>query len=183
MQIVKDPPCAAATALPASHVQVSKAAQALSMEINSKRQRRGLKARAVRAVVIGFPNVGKSALINRFLGKRLCDSAPKPGVTKHLRWLRIGADLDMLDAPGVAALPVLGLCAVLGSDIRGSWSAWMEMPQEGVSAGGVRCAKSGSYARSEVCCLAAVRSPGIACWAMLAEMHTCLTCPSLERPK
>lgn len=94
------------------------------MEINSKRQRRGLKARAVRAVVIGFPNVGKSALINRFLGKRLCDSAPKPGVTKHLRWLRIGADLDMLDAPGVAALPVLVLCAVLDSDSQACWSAW-----------------------------------------------------------
>ena len=108
------------------HVQASKAAQALSMEINSKRQRRGLKARAVRAVVIGFPNVGKSALINRFLGKRLCDSAPKPGVTKHLRWLRIGADLDMLDAPGVAALPVLGLCAVLGLSSQAFWSAWTE---------------------------------------------------------
>ena len=120
--------------MPVPHVQASKAAQALSMEINSKRQRRGLKARAVRAVVIGFPNVGKSALINRLLGKRLCDSAPKPGVTKHLRWLRIGADLDMLDAPGVAALPVLGLCAVLGLDIRAFWSAWM-----GSASGGGQC--------------------------------------------
>ena len=153
------------------------------MEINSKRQRRGLKARAVRAVVIGFPNVGKSALINRFLGKRLCDSAPKPGVTKHLRWLRIGADLDMLDAPGVAGLPVLAVCAVLGLNIRAFWPAWMPVPQERVSGGGIRCAMSGSDARYWVSRLAAVRNPGIACWALPAKMHTCSTCLSLERPK
>ncbi|CAK0784104.1 hypothetical protein CVIRNUC_007307 [Coccomyxa viridis] len=81
--------------------QVKKAAMEASAEINAKRKNRGLKPRPVRAVVIGFPNVGKSALINRLLNKRVCDSAPKPGVTRNLRWLRLGGDLDLLDAPGV----------------------------------------------------------------------------------
>lgn len=81
--------------------QVTKAATAISTEINSRRQARGLKPRPVRACVIGFPNVGKSALINRLLNRRLCDSAPKPGVTRDLKWLRIGGELDLLDAPGV----------------------------------------------------------------------------------
>ena len=81
-------------------MQVSKAALSLSSSINNRRKARGLQPRPVRAAVIGFPNVGKSALINRFLSRRVCESAPKPGVTKQLRWLRVGGDLDLLDAPG-----------------------------------------------------------------------------------
>ena len=81
-------------------IQVTKAALLLSKSINDRRKARGLQPRPVRAAVIGFPNVGKSALINRFLNRRVCESAPKPGVTKSLRWLRVGGDLDLLDAPG-----------------------------------------------------------------------------------
>ena len=84
-------------------LQVTRAALSLSANINAKRMARGLKPRPVRAAVIGFPNVGKSALINRFLSRRVCASAPKPGVTRNLRWLRVGGDLDMLDAPGMFA--------------------------------------------------------------------------------
>lgn len=31
----------------------------------------------------------------------MVDSAPKPGVTRLLKWVRLGGELDMLDAPGV----------------------------------------------------------------------------------
>ena len=85
---------------PAAVLQVTRAALTLSGKINDRRKARGLQSRPVRAAVIGFPNVGKSALINRFLSRRVCESAPKPGVTKQLRWLRVGGDLDLLDAPG-----------------------------------------------------------------------------------
>lgn len=80
---------------------VIKQALQVSETMNEKRLARGLKPRPVRAVVIGFPNVGKSALINRLLGRRVADSAPRPGVTRSLRWMRIGGDLDLLDAPGI----------------------------------------------------------------------------------
>jgi ribosome biogenesis GTPase A len=76
--------------------------------INEKRQRKGIQPRAVRAAVIGFPNVGKSALINRLLGKRMALSRNMPGVTKALRWVRLGGDasasdsnLELLDSPGI----------------------------------------------------------------------------------
>ncbi|KAK9821941.1 hypothetical protein WJX81_006710 [Elliptochloris bilobata] len=81
--------------------RVTKAALRESARINNARARRGLKPRPVRAVVVGFPNVGKSALINRLLSRRLCDSAPRPGVTRTLKWLRIGGLLDLLDSPGI----------------------------------------------------------------------------------
>lgn len=81
--------------------RVMQQAATVGVKLNEKRAARGLRPRAVRAVVIGFPNVGKSALINRLMGKRVADSAPKPGVTRQLRWARIGGDIDLLDAPGI----------------------------------------------------------------------------------
>ncbi|MGP1385855.1 MAG: ribosome biogenesis GTPase YlqF [Thainema sp.] len=80
---------------------VAKAAQTAGESMNQRRLDRGMRPRAVRAVVIGFPNVGKSALINRLVGKRVADSARRAGVTRQLRWIRISDELELLDAPGV----------------------------------------------------------------------------------
>ncbi|GIL66877.1 hypothetical protein Vafri_20347, partial [Volvox africanus] len=73
----------------------------VATQINEKRAKRGLQPRAVRACVIGFPNIGKSALINRLVNRRAVASAPKPGVTRQLRWVRVDEQIDLLDAPGV----------------------------------------------------------------------------------
>jgi ribosome biogenesis GTPase A len=80
---------------------VSKAAQGLGVEMNQKRRDRGMRPRPVRAVVIGFPNVGKSALINRLLGRKAVASARRAGVTRQLQWVRISEEIELLDAPGV----------------------------------------------------------------------------------
>jgi len=80
---------------------VAKAAQSTGVGINQRRRDRGMQPRPVRAVVIGFPNVGKSALINRLLNRRVVESARRPGVTRQLRWVRISEQLQLLDAPGV----------------------------------------------------------------------------------
>jgi ribosome biogenesis GTPase A len=80
---------------------IMKAAQTAGVAINQRRSERGMLPRPVRAVVIGFPNVGKSALINRLLKKRIVESARKPGVTRQLRWVRISEELELLDAPGI----------------------------------------------------------------------------------
>jgi ribosome biogenesis GTPase A len=80
---------------------LTKIAQATGEKLNQRRSDRGMNPRAVRAVVIGFPNVGKSALINRLLKRRVVESARKAGVTRQLRWVRISPVLDLLDAPGV----------------------------------------------------------------------------------
>lgn len=76
--------------------------------INEKRIRRGIQPRAVRAAVIGYPNVGKSALINRLLGRKMAKSRNLPGVTRQLMWVRIGGlegsqenTIELLDSPGI----------------------------------------------------------------------------------
>ena len=62
---------------------------------------RGLKPRAIRAMVIGIPNVGKSTLMNRLVGKKIAQTGNKPGLTKGQQWLRFGTDLELLDTPGI----------------------------------------------------------------------------------
>ncbi|MDR0922295.1 MAG: ribosome biogenesis GTPase YlqF [Lactobacillales bacterium] len=62
---------------------------------------KGIKSRAIRAMVIGIPNVGKSTLMNRLVGKKIAQTGNKPGVTKGQQWLRYGMDLELLDTPGI----------------------------------------------------------------------------------
>jgi len=58
--------------------------------VNERRRRRGLRDRPLRVAVLGYPNVGKSALINRILGRRRAKSADTPGITRALQWIRVG---------------------------------------------------------------------------------------------
>ncbi|NEQ22848.1 MAG: ribosome biogenesis GTPase YlqF [Microcoleus sp. SIO2G3] len=81
--------------------EVTQAAQAAGVALNQRRRDRGMQPRPVRAVAMGFPNVGKSALINRLLGRRVVESARRAGVTRQLRWVRISDEIELLDAPGV----------------------------------------------------------------------------------
>lgn len=80
---------------------IAKATQTAGAKMNQRRIDRGMLPRPVRAVVIGFPNVGKSALINRLLKRRVVESARRAGVTRQLRWVRISDQIELLDAPGV----------------------------------------------------------------------------------
>jgi ribosome biogenesis GTPase A len=80
---------------------VSKAVQVAGAQVNARRRDRGMLPRPIRAVVIGFPNVGKSALINRLLKRKVVESARRAGVTRQLRWVRISDQIELLDAPGV----------------------------------------------------------------------------------
>ena len=81
--------------------QLQQAAIRAGESLNQRRLGRGMKPRPVRALMLGFPNVGKSALINRLVRQKVVESARRAGVTRSLRWVRLGQDLDLLDAPGV----------------------------------------------------------------------------------
>jgi len=62
---------------------------------------KGIKGRAVRAMILGIPNVGKSSLINRLIGTATAKTGDKPGVTRGQQWLKVGKNLELLDTPGV----------------------------------------------------------------------------------
>jgi len=62
---------------------------------------KGRRSRAVRCMVLGIPNVGKSFLINRLVGRRVARTGYRPGVTRGRQWLRVAGNLDLLDTPGI----------------------------------------------------------------------------------
>ncbi len=81
--------------------EIYKSTKNSRLSIDNRRLSRGMKIRPIRALTLGFPNVGKSALINRIANKKVVESARKAGVTRNLRWIRLDNGIDLLDSPGV----------------------------------------------------------------------------------
>jgi len=69
--------------------------------LDEKRAAKGLKKRSYRALIVGIPNVGKSTLINRLVGKKAALVGNMPGVTRNLNWIRVNNDIELLDSPGI----------------------------------------------------------------------------------
>ncbi|MGM0603778.1 MAG: ribosome biogenesis GTPase YlqF [Bacillota bacterium] len=69
--------------------------------ISKKLFQKGRKARQIRAMIIGVPNVGKSALINILAGSKITTIGDKPGVTRGRQWINIDKKVKLLDTPGI----------------------------------------------------------------------------------
>jgi ribosome biogenesis GTP-binding protein YlqF len=106
-------------------------------KVNDRRKRRGINPRPVRAAILGYPNVGKSALINRLVGRTKTKSENRPGVTRGFTWVRIDPQVQLLDSPGIipakaveqAAAYHLAMCDDIGNaayDTRGVAAALVE---------------------------------------------------------
>jgi ribosome biogenesis GTPase A len=81
--------------------QVTTAAKELLAEKWERMASRGIKPRAIRAMIVGIPNVGKSTLINRLAKKNLAKTGNMPGVTKAQQWIKVEKELELLDTPGI----------------------------------------------------------------------------------
>lgn len=73
----------------------------LTEERRKNLEKKGIKNKPIRAMIIGIPNVGKSTLINSLSKRKGTKVGNKPGVTKANQWIKIKGDLELLDTPGI----------------------------------------------------------------------------------
>ena len=66
-----------------------------------KRRARGMIGRALRIMVVGIPNVGKSSFINRMANAKKTKVEDRPGVTRGKQWVTIDKEVELLDLPGI----------------------------------------------------------------------------------
>ncbi|AMM92440.1 ribosome biogenesis GTPase YlqF [Peribacillus simplex] len=81
--------------------QITAASKKLLKDKYDRMESRGIKPRAIRAMIVGIPNVGKSTLINRLAKKNIAKTGNTPGVTKAQQWIKVGKELELLDTPGI----------------------------------------------------------------------------------
>ncbi|MCJ7839622.1 ribosome biogenesis GTPase YlqF [Lederbergia sp. NSJ-179] len=81
--------------------QIIHSAEILLKEKRMRDKAKGLRPRAIKAMIIGIPNVGKSTLINRLAKRNRAKTGNMPGVTKAQQWIKVGKELELLDTPGI----------------------------------------------------------------------------------
>lgn len=70
-------------------------------ELIERRKSRGMIGKALRLMVVGIPNVGKSSFINRMANSKRTKVGDRPGVTRGKQWVSIDKDVELLDMPGI----------------------------------------------------------------------------------
>lgn len=78
-----------------------KEVKVVTKPLTDKMIKQGRVPRAIRMMIVGIPNVGKSSLINKLVGKKATRTGNKPGVTKGKQWIRIRDDIELFDTPGI----------------------------------------------------------------------------------
>ena len=81
--------------------QAIKKIEEIYAKSQAKYQNKGRIGKAIRVMVMGIPNVGKSSFINRISKKNSATVGNRPGVTRQKQWIRINNNIELLDTPGV----------------------------------------------------------------------------------
>ncbi len=76
-------------------------ARALMKEKIDRLKAKGRIFVPIRSMIVGIPNVGKSTLINKYVGKKITETGDRPGVTKSKQWVKLKKDFELLDTPGI----------------------------------------------------------------------------------
>ncbi len=81
--------------------RIAPAVRGILSEKVERYEEKGMNNRALKAMVLGIPNVGKSSLINKLSGSKKAKVENRPGVTVDKQWVTTSVGLSLLDMPGV----------------------------------------------------------------------------------
>lgn len=70
-------------------------------DVLERRRAKGMIGKALRVMVVGIPNVGKSSFINRMANSKKVKVEDRPGVTRGKQWVTIDKEVELLDMPGI----------------------------------------------------------------------------------
>jgi ribosome biogenesis GTPase A len=109
---------------------------------------KGAKLGTARAMIVGVPNSGKSTIVNSLLRRAAAKTEDRAGVTRHLQWFRLSANVELMDTPGVLPPKIssiasqwkLALCRAIPRDlydpqeVAGAFHRWLigRFPTTGV---------------------------------------------------
>uniref|UniRef100_A0ABM5FKD3 Guanine nucleotide-binding protein-like 3 n=1 Tax=Pogona vitticeps TaxID=103695 RepID=A0ABM5FKD3_9SAUR len=90
-----------------AYIELSRASLCFGSECLLKllREHSLTKDKALQVGVVGFPNVGKSSIINSLKEVRACNVGPVRGLTRCIQTVHIDKHIKMLDSPCVVAAP------------------------------------------------------------------------------
>lgn len=81
--------------------EVTRQTEQIAKEDLEKDALKGRVGKAIRVMILGIPNVGKSSFINRVSKKTSAGVGNRPGVTRQKQWIRLQDNIQLLDTPGV----------------------------------------------------------------------------------
>lgn len=95
-------------------------------------------ARIARAMIVGLPNSGKSSIVNGLARRAAAKTEDRAGVTRQLRWFRLGPNVEVMDTPGIltpkispAAQWKLAICGAVPRnrydpvEVAGAFHRWL----------------------------------------------------------
>ncbi len=67
----------------------------------ARNEAKNIENPVIRMMIVGVPNAGKSTFINNVAKRKSANVGNRPGVTKTKQWIKTGANIELLDTPGV----------------------------------------------------------------------------------
>lgn len=99
--------------------QLKQAISAAAAPKLAREKEKGMRPRAIKLMVVGIPNVGKSTFINKLSGRAAARVGDRPGVTRNKQWIKLKGGYELLDTPGIL-LPKQEEAAMLHLAITGA---------------------------------------------------------------
>lgn len=75
--------------------------KALGIPVHQKQAAKNIKPQALKVMILGIPNVGKSTLINKLADRKAAGVENRPGLTKAQQYIKVDNDFILIDTPGV----------------------------------------------------------------------------------